>query len=192
MKGWNIDQKIKKRSIYINIWFDIVRPSKDDPWVTNSKPAVLEDESGNIGGILPLISYVFEKHEMVLDALTLTYTTPWNPQFTLKPPNHLALAFMGHCDATLDSIRKRLCVRREPSPQRVMFRWTRLGCPWLPKATLRVQGLKFFNIIEIFNNIENFFTPDWKRFGIEKKSIPDWKNFFNLRSKIFQSGIENF
>ena len=27
-------------------------------------------------------------------------------------------------------------------------------------VTLRVQGLKIFNIIEIFNNIENFFNPD--------------------------------
>ena len=53
------------------------------------------------------------------------------------------------------------------------------------KKTLRVQGLKIFNIIEIFNNIENFFNPDRKRFGIEK--------IFNPRSKKKnQYWIENF
>ena len=60
--------------------------------------------------------------------------------------------------------------------------------------------MKIFNIIEIFNNIENFFNPDRKRVGIEKNfqsqiekknSILD-RNFFNLGLKIFQSGIENF
>ena len=48
-------------------------------------------------------------------------------------------------------------------------------CVWemfcSPDSALRVQGLNFFNPIDLFNNYWTFFNPDWKSKIIEKKSI---------------------